>query len=180
MESNEVQELHEQHETAREGSLRPVSFTMAVLAVLVAIVTVLGHRAHTESVLQQARASDQWNLYQAKKIRQYNTQLTVNLLQSLPVADQAATAKVTSEYTAHLAKWSTELNEEQAKAREMEAEVRKSERHATRFDLGEALLEIGLVITSITLLTRRRPYWYLGLAFGASGFGIAIWAFLIR
>jgi len=34
-----------------------------------------------------------------------------------------------------------------------------------RFDLGEALLEIGLVITSVTLLTRKRAYWYLGWSF---------------
>ena len=80
MEADEVQELEEQAEKARENSLRPVSFTMSVLAVLVAVTTVLGHRTHTEAVLEQARASDQWNLYQAKKIRQYNTELTVDLL----------------------------------------------------------------------------------------------------
>lgn len=179
MESNEVGELHEQHERAREGSLRPVSFTMSLLAVLVAIVTVMGHRTHTEAVLQQARASDEWNLYQAKKIRAYDTQLTVDLLNSLP-ARNAASNKVLANYQSHAAKWNNDLKEEEASARNIESEVRKSERHATRFDLGEALLEIGLVITSITLLTRQRPYWYLGIAFGAAGFGIAAWAFLIR
>lgn len=180
MESNEAFELQEQHEKARENSLRPVSFTMSVLAVLVAIVTVMGHRTHTEAVLQQARASDEWNLYQAKKIRSYNTQLTVDMLKALPVRDAASVNKVTDQYQGHLVKWNADLNEEQTKARELEADVRKTERHATRFDLGEALLEIGLVITSITLLTRLRAYWYLGLAFGAAGIGIAIWAFLIR
>ncbi len=42
---------------------------MSVLAVTVAVVTVLGHRTHTEAVLMQARAGDQWNLYQAKSGR---------------------------------------------------------------------------------------------------------------
>ena len=75
MEANEAQELKEQSEEAKkDASLRPVSFTMSVLAVLVAITTVLGHRTHTEAVLDQARASDQWNLYQAKKNRQYDTE----------------------------------------------------------------------------------------------------------
>ena len=179
MESNEVGELHEQHERARGGSLRSVSFTMSLLAVLVAIVTVLGHRTHTEAVLQQARASDEWNLYQAKKIRAYDTQLTVDLLSSLPARDLAS-SKVRADYQAHIAKWNDDLKEEQATAKDLEGEVRKSERHATRFDLGEALLEIGLVITSITLLTRQRPYWYLGMVFGAAGLAIAAWAFLIR
>jgi acyl-homoserine lactone acylase PvdQ len=180
MEPDEVQELQEQTEKARENSLRPVSFTMSVLAVLVAVTTVLGHRSHTQAILAQARASDQWNLYQAKKIRQYNTQLNADLLTALPVRDPATAAKITDAYKAHLEKWNEDLNEEEAKATEMEREVRKSERHANRFDLGEALLEIALVVTSITLLTRLRAYWYLGMAFGAAGFIIAAWAFLIR
>ncbi|HEX5234176.1 MAG TPA: DUF4337 domain-containing protein [Silvibacterium sp.] len=180
MEANEVQELEEQQEKARENSLRPVSFTMSVLAVLVAVATVLGHRTHTEAVLNQARASDQWNLYQAKKIRQYNTQLTVDMLSTLTVRDTAGQAKIIDGYKAHLAKWNDDLKQEEDKATDLEREVRKSERHADRFDLGEALLEIGLVITSITLLTRLRAYWYLGMVFGAAGFVIAAWAFLIR
>jgi hypothetical protein len=180
MEASEAQELEEQQEKARNSSLRAVSFTMSLLAVLVAVTTVLGHRTHTEAVLQQARATDQWNLYQAKKIRQYNTQLTLDLLGNLPVRDSATTAKVTATYHAHLEKWKEELKEEQDKATELEHEVRKAERHASRFDLGEALLEIALVITSITLLTRQRTYWYLGMAFGAAGVFIVAWAFLIR
>ena len=46
---------------------------MSVLAVLVAITTVLGHRTHTEAVLDQNKATDQWNEYQAHKIRANDT-----------------------------------------------------------------------------------------------------------
>jgi Domain of unknown function (DUF4337) len=181
MEASEAQELKETtEEAAKDASLRPVSFTMSVLAVLVAITTVLGHRTHTEAVLLQARASDQWNLYQAKKNRQYNTELTADLLSALTIRDQGAANKVTDSYKSHLQKWNEDLTEEENQAKEFEAEVRKAERHANRFDLGEALLEIGLVITSITLLTRQRVYWGLGMSFGVVGIGIAAWAFLIR
>ena len=47
--------------------------------------------------------------------------------------------------------------------------MEEAEARADRFDLGEALLEIGLVVTSVTLLTRSRIYWFLGLAFAAGG-----------
>jgi hypothetical protein len=146
----------------------------------VAVTTVLGHRTHTEAVLEQARASDQWNLYQAKKIRQYDTQLTVDLMSALPVRNPDTAKKITDSYKSHMAKWNDNLNDEQTQAEDLQREVRKSERHAARFDLGEALLEIGLVITSIKLLTRLRAYWYLGMGFGAVGLAIATWAFLIR
>ena len=82
---------------------------MSVLAVLVAITTVLGHRTHTEAVLDQARASDQWNLYQAKKNRQYDTELTADLLGALPIRDQATANKVTDGYKSHLQKWNDDL-----------------------------------------------------------------------
>lgn len=176
MEASEVQELHEQHEKARENSLRHVSFTMSVLAVLVAIVTVMGHRTHTQVVLQQALSSDHWNLYQAKKIRQYNTQLTVDLLSSLPLRDEAATGKVIATYKSHLAKWKDDLNQEQIKAEQYQATAEKLEHRGTHYDIGEVLLEIALVITSITLLTRIQIYWHVGMAFGAAGIALAIWA----
>ena len=170
MEANEANELQEQHEhAAGDRSLHPVSFTISVLAVLVAIVTVLGHRSHTEAVLAQARASDQWNFYQAHKIRQYNTQLTVDLLSTLPLRDPAAADKITGRYKIHLQKWNQDLADAQRAATDEEAEVHRFERRAARFDLGEALLEIGLVIASITLLTRQRGYWYFGMTFGLAG-----------
>jgi Domain of unknown function (DUF4337) len=180
MEPNEAHELQEEHErAAKNPSLRPVSFTMSVLAVLVAISTVLGHRTHTEAVLAQAKASDQWNEYQAKKIRLNETQLTSDMLSVLAVHDESA-KRLMEGYKSHSEKWSSDLNEEQDKAREYEAEVRRAERKANRFDLGEALLEIGLVITSITLLTRQRAYWYLGMSFGVAGLAVCVTVLMLK
>ncbi len=191
MEANEVQELHEQHEHALERaeggeahgrSQKPISFTMSVLAVLVAIITVLGHRTHTEAVLMQARASDQWNLYQAKKIRQNETQLAADLLSSFPAtgASGANAASIVAGYKAHLSKWTADLADEEAKARRFEEGVEAAERKARSYDLSEALLEIGLVVTSITLLTRQRVYWLLGMVFGAGGLAVAAQALVLR
>jgi hypothetical protein len=181
MEASEAHELEEQHEhAAGDRSLRPVSFTMSVLAVLVAIVTVLGHRSHTEAVLSQARASDQWNFYQARRLRQYDTQLTTDLLSTLTLRDQSAANKILDSYKNHFQRWNEELAETEKTAREKETEVRQAERRADRFDLGEALLEIGLVVTSITLLTRQRGYWYMGMCFGAAGLIVAAVGFTIH
>jgi uncharacterized protein (DUF362 family) len=57
---------------------------------------------------------------------------------------------------------------------EFEKKVEEAEARADRFDLGEALLEIGLVITSITLLTHKRAFWFLGLGFSVMGIVAAI------
>jgi Domain of unknown function (DUF4337) len=157
-----------------------VSFTMSVLAVMVAVVTVLGHRTHTEAVLSQAKASDEWNLYQAKKIRQNDTLLSTDLLSALAVRDPLVAKKLADGYASHQSKWNDDLKEESDEATKLEGEVKTAERRADKFDLGEALLEIGLVVTSITLLTKFRLYWGLGIVFGIAGAIVAALAFTIH
>jgi hypothetical protein len=66
------------------------------------------------------------------------------------------------------------------KAKALEEAVELAEKKADRFDLGEALLEIGLVITSITLLTHKRAYWYVGLVFSVVGIVAATLGVLLK
>lgn len=170
MEANEALELKEHGEHAgHDPSLRPATFTISILAIFVALTSVLGHRTHTEAVLVQTRSSDEWNLYQAKKIRQTDTELTADLLSTLALRDEAGAKKLQENYKSHQEKWKQDLAEEQKKATELEAEVGLIERRASRYDLGEALLEIALVITSITLLTRKQAFMYFGWIFAAAG-----------
>jgi hypothetical protein len=181
MEANESHELQEHAEhIAHDTSLRPVAFTMSVLAVLVAVTTVLGHRTHTEAVLDQNKATDQWNEYQAKKIRSYDTGLITDLLTVMTLTDKSSADKIAKGYKDHQAKWNDDLKEGQEKAEALEKKVEYAEARANRFDLAEALLEIGLVITSVTLLTRSRIYWFLGLIFAAGGIASAISVILLK
>ena len=181
MEANEAQELQEQAEHgSHESSLRPVAFTMSVVAVLVAVTTVLGHRTHTEAVLNQNKATDQWNFYQAHKIRANETALAADMLSAVTVTDKAAAARLAKSYADHQSKWADELKQEQDQAEALETKVDQAEARADRFDLAETLLEIGLVITSVTLLTRRRVYWYLGIIFSIGGIVSAASVLLLR
>ena len=181
MEANEAQELQEHAEHgAHESSLRPVAFTMSVLAVLVAITTVLGHRPHTEAVLKQNQASDQWAYYQAKKIRSNDTLLAADLLSVVQLTDKEKAAKLSEGYKKHQEQWEKELDKAKESAEDLENEVKTAEIHANRFDLGEALLEIGLVITSVTLLTKRRIYWYFGMTFALGGILSALSVLLLK
>ncbi|MBB5342531.1 DUF4337 domain-containing protein [Tunturibacter empetritectus] len=183
MEANEVSEFANQMKESGESggeSLKSISLGISVLAVLVAMVTVLGHRTHTDAVLMQSRAGDQWNEYQAKKIRMDNLSVTLDLLAMEPTLNAAATEAKRKEYEAHIEKWKEDLAEEQEKAREFEAEVTHAEAKASRYDLGEALLQIAVVLCSVTLFTRRRAYFLLGLSLGAAGVVIAVSASLVR
>jgi hypothetical protein len=180
MEANEASELKEQAEKGGESALRPVAFTMSVLAVLVAVTTVLGHRAETRAVLKRGDATDVWNEYQAKKNRAYDTYLTTEALSVLTLADKEKAAKDIKEWSGHQEKWADDFKEEQKEAKSLEEEVKLAENKAKFFDLAETLLEIGLVVSSVTLLTRSRIYWYLGIGASAVGVVSVVWGLLIK
>ena len=180
MEASEMNEFSKQMKEGGEESLTNISLAISILAVLVAMVTVLGHRSHTEAVLSQARASDMWNEYQAQRIRSYQTELAVDMLSLQPNSNADAVAKRLGDYRGHQDKWKEQLTEEMDKAREFELDVKHAERQASRYDLGEALLQIGVVLCSITLFTRRRLYFVMGLALGVAGLICAASALLVH
>jgi len=100
MSAEEIHEMHEQAEhAAHDPSLLPVTFTMAVLAVVLAATTLLGHRAHTEELLLQSKASDQWAYYQAKSIRQHSYEVFLDTLAVTAVRDPAQAEALKAKYT---------------------------------------------------------------------------------
>ncbi len=178
------EELHELHEHAEEAhhdpGLAPVTITMAILAVLVAAVSLLGHRAHTEELLNQSRASDHWAEYQAKNIRRHTYELFLDLMSIMDLKDSPQVVKVKEKYSHEIERYDDQKQEIQSEARDYEKEVALEQRKADRFDLGEVLLEAGLVIASMTLITRRRAFWKLGIASAAAGVAVAVTGLLVR
>src|SRR5437879_9122289 len=168
-------ELPEHHEGREEYRYTlPVSLTISILAVLVAGATLLGHRAHTEELLLQTQATDKWAYYQAKNIRRHNYELFLDLLStsSAPVTERAAEVK--RKYQREIERYDEDKKEIKNQAEEVEKERDLQRRKADRFDLGEGFLEVALVITSITLLTRRRVFWYLGIVIGLAGVAVTL------
>lgn len=181
MEAHEVNEFANQMKEAGEGeaSLKTISLAISILAVIVAMVSVIGHRTHTEAILTQSRAADQWNEYQAQKIRMNSLSVTVDQMDLQTSLSAAAIAK-REEYKAHIEKWRNDLAREQQVAETFERQVERAEHRAARYDLGEALLQIAVVLCSITLFTRTRAYFLLGLAMGAVGILVAGSALLVH
>jgi multidrug resistance efflux pump len=100
-------------------------------------------------------------------------------MQLQPTVDPKASAAKLAEYKAHVAKWTHDLAETQEKANGFQEQVEHAERQASRFDLGEALLQISVVLSSITLFTRRRSWYFGGITLGAIGLLVAASAFFV-
>jgi hypothetical protein len=164
--ADELGELTEHAEHGSEGhGLAAVTMSMAILAVLVAAVTLLGHRAHTEEIVKTTEKADQYAYYEAKKNLGRSYEVFVDELSVLPLQD---------------AKHADELKEKYSKAKEAEAEVNLAQKRADQFDLAEVLLECALVISSITLLTKNKIFWYMGLVLGLAGIACGVLGLIVK
>jgi uncharacterized protein DUF4337 len=146
----------------------------------VATAALLGHRTHTEEIVLQNKVSDQWSHYQAKDSRRHTNELFADLTTVITSKSEESMAKLREKYRAEAVRYADDQKEINAKARELEQETDLARRKADRFDLGEVFLEVGLVITSITLLSGKRLYWYIGLLSGAVGVLAAASAWMVR
>ena len=174
-------ELPEVHHGGEEGPLvLPVSITISIMAVLVATVTLLGHRMHTEELLRQSQASDRWAQYQAKSVRLHETQGFSDVVNIVASLDKERGAALREKYVKEVEHYQSDKEDISKEAKELEAERDLAGRKADRFDGGEALLEIGLVICSITLLTKRKLFWFGGMLVGAVGVAVALTGFLLH
>ncbi len=181
MSASDVQDLKEHAEHgANEEAMRPVAFSMSVLAVVLAVTTVMGERTHANAIINQNLATDQWNDYQAHKIRSNDEELVTGLMSVVAISDKEAAAKEVKAFDDQIKKSTGEQSQLEAEANALQAKVKVGEAQSDRYDLGEVLLEIGLVITSVTLLTRSRIYWYLGMGSSVLGIAAAISALLIK
>lgn len=171
----DLSELQENAEHgAHEKSLAPVTVTMAIFAVLVAGVSLLGHRAHTEEIILQTKSTDQWAYYQAKEIRRRSYEMFLDELSVFTLQNADDAAKLKDKYEKEVERYKGEQKDIESEARKNENEVMVQNNRADRFDLGEVMLEAALVICSITLLTRRRIYWAIGMLLGLGGVAIGV------
>lgn len=172
---------HAQHAAHGGGLLSWVSMTIAVLAVLSAVIgsleTIASGQAlgfKNEAVLSQSKASDNWAFYQAKSLKKHIYGIAAD--QGGPKADKYR--KTQEENAAD----ETRIQDE-AKALEKERDdnIRKAEvaegRHH-KLTVAATLLHMGIAISTIAIIAGRRWPWIASLVLGAAGSAIAVWAYL--
>ena len=176
---HEVLEEHAHHNEEEPWTL-PVAITISILAVLVAMATLMGHRSSIEAVLLQTQASDQWAYYQAKNIRLHEMQSVADLIGVLDRGEKEKAENLREKYKSEIERYEKDKDQISEKAKELENERAVVSRKEDRFDAGEVVLDIALIICSLTLLTRIKAFWYSGIAIGTVGFFIALSGFLIH
>ena len=169
-------EIHHEHEVDKDPVGKKVGILAAVLAVFLAIVTISSHRAHTAAILSKTNANDQWNLYQANRLKAHNLEVGSDII-SLTTKGEGA-AKKLEEYKKGIAKYEDKGKETMEAAKKYEEETERVEHKALYFDMGEGLLEIALVLSSLYFIARKMLFPVIGVIAGLGGLGVAAFGFL--
>ena len=161
-------EIHHEHGHDGDPFGKKIGVLVGIIGILLAAVTIASHREHTAAVIHKTEANDQWSYYQAKKIR--GEVLGVGASLSTLVSPSSDARAAAAKMQADRDRESQEADDLKKEAVAKEAESARAEQRALRFDLGEGLLELGLVLTSLYFLSKKKSFPVFGLT--AAGFGL--------
>jgi Domain of unknown function (DUF4337) len=177
---HEVLEAHEHVEHGHNPLTMPVTITLAVLALFVAVATLIGNGASKEELLLQSQEADQWAFFQAKNSGLRSAQSTVDLLAALQPINKELAAAIREKYAKEAERYTEEKAEAQKEAQSLRQERLLTARRGARYESAEVILEISLIICTFTLLTSAKGFWYAGMLLGAVGVVIGLSGFLLR
>ncbi len=155
-------EIHAAHERAGDAFSKGVSVAVAIIGIVLEIVTIASHRAHTASVIHRTEANDQWAFYQAKKIREHMLDIAASLAGTVTVSDPQRARELAQRYAHDRDRYDSESRDIQREAQSRETESEREEERALRLDVGEGFLELGLVLCSLYFLSKRKFFPALG------------------
>jgi hypothetical protein len=171
-------ELEVTPEHAADPNTRRVGILVGIVGILLSVVTIASHRAHTDAVIHRTEANDQWSYYQAKKIRENTEEVALSLLTSLS-ADSAKSGAIAPKLEAARAKYAADAEKIQEDAKAKDQETKKEEHRALFFDIGEGLLELGLVLCSLYFLARKVFFPIFGVLAGLAGTILGVLGFML-
>jgi hypothetical protein len=175
---------------ASHGGNKKIALLISVLALFLALSETLGKSAQTESISLNIKASDTWNFFQAKTIRQTAIRTAADGLaaQALGVTDEtakAALAKQIEAWRATAARYESDPKEkdgrkelrEQAERYEHARDLQLARYH--QYEFASAAFQIGIVLASAEVITGMVVLGWLSGLLGFAGLGftaLGLWA----
>ena len=172
----ELPDPDELEERRDKSFSRRVALTTAIYAVVLAIASLGGNNAMKEMLLAQQEATNQWAYYQAKVVREH-----LNRAQKLAVETQLADPSPLKgaergKFEALQKRYADEEKRMNSDKKEIEIVAKKHE--VTRdlnqskdpyFDYAEVLLQIAIVMATVSIISSSRPVFLTSLALALIG-----------
>ena len=175
---------------AKDRFRNRAALIIAILAAILAICELGGDDAKNRMVNSNIRASDTWALYQAKNVRQTGYKLAVDELKrqlassGLSDTQRTAIAADLKSYEKTIARYEDEPGKDgkkqtQAEAKQFEeARDRAGERNES-FDVAQMLLQLAVVLGSVSILALSRPLLLAAGVLGCAGLALVLNGYLL-
>lgn len=164
-------------EEQKEKWLTYLAATTVLLAVLATLSTFYGQKSSTRSVISEIKASNQWNYYQAKKIRSYLFEVQKDGLETdlkmrgttVPADVVALMEKRLNTFTSKIKKWEEDMSKISKDAKGFETVRDKALQNSKNFGLAVVFLQMAILLSSIAALMKIKVVWLAGLVIGCVG-----------
>lgn len=182
---------HAEHaEHASHGGNKKIALLISVLALFLAFSETLGKSAQTAAIADNIKASDTWNFFQAKTIRQTALRTSAeSLTTQLPTVTneeaKAAMVKQIDAWRATAARYESDPKEKDGR-KELRALAEKYEHDRDtslaryhQYEFASAAFQIGIVLASAEVITGIVLLGWLSGALGVLGLGfmsLGLWA----
>ena len=191
MKADEAADMMEQ-EKAQDHFKRRAAIAIAFFAMLLAITGLGGQNATKDALNSNIQASNYFSFFQAKNMRQTAYALAADELElawtqdpQLPAEARAALRRKVDDYRKTVERYETEpetgegKKELIAKAREQEVKRDHALKQDPYFDYAEALLQIAIVLISVSLVADQVWLSFLGGGVGVLGALLMLNGFLM-
>jgi|SRR5450631_938079 len=147
-----------------------LALSTAIMAVLAALTTLYMGKYSSRAIMAQGQESDQWAFYQAKSIKEHTfelsrKQLELQMLGQKGLAGESAEAykKTIAKYEGEVKRYGEERKEIKAKAEDIAKRKLLAQDMGGNFAYALIFLQIALMLSSISSLTKRHYLWYIAL-----------------
>jgi len=165
---------------ANEPFGKQVAITIAILAVGLTLIQSKSDDAKTDAILKTNEAANQWGYYQAKSLKQNLSETEGRLLTLLQPAGEAAPREAAvAKATAEAKRYDSEKEAIKVDAEKLVAAAEHNSKINTRCGYAALGLQIAIVVCSVAILSKWRPFWLIGITLGILGAIIGVTAYLM-
>jgi hypothetical protein len=169
----------EHHHHGREAAQEPAklgmtlpAITAAVLAVGAAFGSLISGHAANEAILARIKSADQWSLYQAKSTKGHIYDGGRDIVQAVLGAQKTAPEereRVLADFEKKIAKYESDKEATKGEAERLEQQSEREFETHHKYSIGIVAFQVGIVLSSISILVRFRSLWILSLIAGGVG-----------
>jgi uncharacterized protein DUF4337 len=165
---------------AKDPFEKRVALTIAIIAICNSFVANLGDNSKTTSILKTSQASDQWGYFQAKSTKAQLAAMHGDLLMRLSSEERADDTRAQAIKLGQEARrYDVEKADIKKEAEGLVAQASHYSAVNDRCDLSSLLLQIAVVVCSVSILAESHKSWWLGIALGVGGIVVGATAYFI-